>query len=74
VDQKKADYEAGWKDGWLVGKTDAWERRARNGQKAMRLGEIHGRGRAYPDSYADGYHLGYNDGYYAAKAAGAPGA
>ena len=71
--QAQESREAGFSDGYLVGKTDAWEGRARDGMKAKRLGKIHGEShRGDGEEYAKGYHEGYNQGWHAAKGAGAP--
>jgi hypothetical protein len=68
TDINSAAYKAGFKDGYMVGKNDAAEGRARDGQKAMRLGEIHSK--SYDSTsdrknYATGYHWGYNEGWHA---------
>lgn len=70
----QAAYKNGHADGFIVGKTDAWEGRKRDGRKAMTLAAANAKGQPNAAAYKSGYHLGYNDGYYAAINAGAPGA
>ncbi len=66
-------YKAGFEFGYGVGKTAAWDGKARDGLRAHDLGKInatsHEGDRA---SYAKGFHEGYNEGWHAAKGAGAP--
>jgi len=65
---KKASYEAGFNDGFLVGKTDKHEGRKRDGQKAIRLAKIHSESHTGDKKeYYNGYHLGYNEGWHQAR-------
>ncbi len=66
IDQRPA-YKEGYADGYLVGKTDAAEGRKRDGQKAMRLGKLHAKGRPDPEAFSTGYHHGYNQGWHQMK-------
>jgi hypothetical protein len=60
--------DAGFKDGWIVGKADASENRARDGAKAMRLGKMHSQSHTGDKAaYASGYLLGYNEGWHARR-------
>ena len=66
----RPSYRSGFSDGYLVGKTDALEGRARDGMKAIRLGKIHAQDHddaADQKAYASGYHEGYNEGWHARK-------
>jgi len=65
---KKASREAGFNDGFLVGKTDKHEGRKRDGQKAMRLAKIHSESHSGDKKeYYNGYHSGYNEGWHQAR-------
>jgi hypothetical protein len=63
----EGEYKKAYEFGFMVGKNDATEGKARDGQKAMRLGQIHAKGNAYPAEYAKGFHEGYNQGWHARK-------
>jgi flagellar biosynthesis/type III secretory pathway protein FliH len=65
---KKASFDEGFRDGFLVGKTDVLEGRPRDGQKAMRLANIHSQSHSgVQASYKSGYHQGYNEGWHQNK-------
>lgn len=65
---KKASREAGFNDGFVVGKADRIEGRERDGQKAMRLAKIHSESHdGDQKEYYNGYHSGYNEGWHQAR-------
>lgn len=56
--QSTASEKAGFQDGYLVGKTDAAEGRARDGEKAMRLAKIHSEShQGDKEAYRRAYHM-----------------
>jgi hypothetical protein len=60
-------YDAGWKDGYLIGQTDKFQGRPRRGAEAVEMGKLSSRSYdADPEAreaYVKGYTKGYNDGY-----------
>jgi hypothetical protein len=69
---RSSSEKAGFDDGWIFGKADAWAGKKRDGLKAARFGKIHAQD--YPGdkkAYAEGYHSGYNEGWHAARSVGA---
>ncbi len=63
---KRAAYQAGYYFGHIVGVADRKKGLPRDGIRALKTGEIHGKHEYpdYADEYASGYHLGYNEGWH----------
>lgn len=59
----KVAYEAGYQDGYLVGKSDKQRGEKPDMGKAKRLGKIHGKSSSKPEQYARGYYEGYTNGW-----------